>query len=93
MVIESDVGEVVGEVGEVISDAEFEVIAEVAIDGGEGTGAGAFGFGQVQDPALDHGIPVLDDVQIGAQHTQVRLTVDKVIVNPAVRDLPDAITV
>ena len=93
LVIERDIGEVIGEVGEVVPDAEFEVITEVAIDGGEGAGTCAFGFGEVEDASLDHGIPVLDDVQVRADHAKVGLAIDEVIIDAAVRDLPDAIAV
>ncbi len=79
-----------GEVGEVVTDAELHVLAEVPIDRGQRAGAGIVRFVHGQAPPFEHEVPFADEVQIPANHEQIHRARIPVAARTGVPDLAHA---
>ena len=71
-VVVLQVGQVVGEVGEVVADASLQVLANTTIDGGQRASALLIYIRQVKRSHLRQGVPFLEEAPVHAQHRELR---------------------
>ena len=72
------VGQVVGEVGEVVADADLQVVADATIDPGQRAAAALTDIREVEHSHLGHTVPVLAEPPVQAQHCEVRIVGEEV---------------
>src|SRR5882762_6599301 len=71
-VVVLQVGQVVGEVGEVVADASLQVLANTTIDGGQRASALLIYIRQIKRSDLRQSVPFLEEVPVHAQHRELR---------------------
>src|SRR5512134_1756025 len=76
-VVVSQVGQVVGEVGEVVAGAYLHVLADVAIDGGQRATAALTGIPEVEHSHLGQAFPALAEPPVHTQHPELRGIVEE----------------
>ena len=98
MFVERDVRQVVVKRAEVVATADFQVIAHVAINGGEssvtdGMLATVAHIPLVHHPAFEQSVPVLDHVPVEATDREVNVGPEPVVTGAAGRDFTNLHTV
>src|SRR5436309_15446082 len=71
-VVVPQVGQVVGEVGEVVADADLQVLADVMIDRDQRAAAALTDIREVQRSHLGHALPASEESPVDAQHHELR---------------------
>src|SRR4030095_5823802 len=77
-VVVPQVRQVVGEVGEVVADADLQVLADVTIDRSQSATAALADIREVQHSHLSHAVPVLAEPPVQAQHRELRGVVEEI---------------
>src|SRR5688572_2911506 len=78
----AQVGKVVGEVAEVVADADLQVLPDVTIDRGKRTASTLADVRQGKCSRFNHALPALAEPPIPAQHHQLRGVVEEVQLRP-----------
>src|SRR5216117_781844 len=76
-VVVPQVGQVVGEVGEVVADADLHVLADVTIDRGQRAAAALTDIPEVEHSRLGQALPALEEPPAEAQHRELRDVVEE----------------
>ncbi len=76
-VIVTEIGQIVGEVREVVANSKLEVIADVAGNRRQCTALALVQVGYIELPGLDQGFPVLEEPVIGTKDVQARVVVEE----------------
>src|SRR6266436_6173728 len=80
-VVVLQIGQVVGEVGEVVADAGLQVLANMTIDRGQCAAAPLIYIRQVKRSYLRQAIPFLEEPPVHAQHRELRGVVEEIRVH------------
>src|SRR5215831_14069731 len=72
------IGQVVREVGEVIADANLQVLANVMIDGSQHAAAPLITFREVKRSHLREALPFLEEPPVHAEHLKLRGVVEEI---------------
>src|SRR3989442_10184435 len=78
-VVVPQVGQVVGEVGEVVADADLQVLAEVTIDRAQRTTPALTDIPEVERSYFGHALPALDEPPVRAHRRELRRVVEEVL--------------
>src|SRR6266849_5970795 len=92
-VVVLQIGQVVGEVGEVEADAGLQVLANMTIDRGQCAAAPLIYIRQVKRSYLGQAIPFLEEPPVHAQHRELRWVVEETRVHAIQTFLSHAIRV
>src|SRR6266404_4637095 len=92
-VVVLQIGQVVGEVGEVVADAGLQVLANTTIDRGQCAAAPLIYIRQVKRSHLRQAIPFLEEPPVHAQHRELRGVVEKIRVHAIQTFLSHAVRV
>src|SRR5260370_19664682 len=92
-VVVLQIGQVVGEVGEVVADAGLQVLANMTIDRGQCAAAPLIYIRQVKRSYLRQAIPFLEQPPVHAQHRELRAVVEETRVHAIQTFLSHAIRV
>src|SRR5258706_199762 len=92
-VVVLQIGQVVGEVGEVVADAGLQVLANMTIDRGQCAAAPLIYIRQVKRSYLRQAIPFLEEPPVHAQHRELRGVVEETRVHAIQTFLSHAIRV
>src|SRR5262245_31634214 len=76
-VVVAQVGQVVGEVGEIVAGADFEMLAEVTIYPDQGASAALIDIREVERSPLDHALPAPEEPPVHPQHHESRGVVEE----------------
>ena len=60
----AQIGQIVREISEIVTDSDFDVIADVAVECHKESGAILLSVGQVEPPPLYQSIPAVNEVPI-----------------------------
>src|SRR5262249_19187650 len=71
-VVVLQVGQIVGEVGEVVADANFQVLADVMIDRGQAAAAALVDIREAKRSDLGQAVPLLEEAPVHAQPLELR---------------------
>lgn len=98
MLIERDVRQIIVKGAKIVAATDLEVIAHVAVNGGEGAIADRVlatvaNIPLVHDPAFEQGVPVLDHVPVEATDREVNVGPEPVVTGAAGRDFTNLHTV
>jgi len=80
-VVISEVGQVVGEVGEVVADASLQVLADMMIDCSQRAAAALTEIREVKRSHLGHAVPLLEKAPVDAQDGELRRVVKEIRVH------------
>src|SRR5207249_8898327 len=92
-VVVLQIGQVVGEVGEVVADAGLQVLANMTIDRGQCAAAPLIYIRQLKRSYLRQAIPFLEEPPVHAQHRELRGVVEETRVHAIQTFLSHAIRV
>src|SRR5688572_22246531 len=92
-VVVPQVGQVIGEVAEVVARADLQVLAEVAIDRGQRAGAALIDIREVEHSSLDQALPTFEEAPVEAQHAELSGIVKELPQRAIRAHLPQAIGV
>src|SRR6267143_1231176 len=92
-VVVLQIGQIVGEVGEVVADADLQVLANMTIDCGQCAAAPLIYIRQVKRSYLRQAIPFLEEPPVHAQHRELRGVVEETRVHAIQTFLSHAIRV
>src|SRR5882724_14569 len=70
-VVVAQVGQVIGEVGEVVAGSDLQVLAEVTIDRAQPAAPALTDIREIEHSPLDHALPVLVEPPVHTQHHEV----------------------
>src|SRR6185369_7690614 len=70
-VVVPQVGEVFGEVGEVITDADLQVLADVTVDRAQRAAAALTDIPKVERSSLGHAFPALEEPPVGTHRREL----------------------
>src|SRR5215471_13188411 len=76
-VVVLQVGQLVGEVGEVVADASFQVLADVMIDRGQGAAAALIDIRESKRSHLGQAVPLLEEPPVQPQDSELRGIVEE----------------
>ena len=93
LVPEIQIGQVVGEVTEVVSQPDFQVLPNLPGNAEQGAVASFIEIGHVEHPPLDEQVPDFPESPIGPQHVQARIVREELRVLPVEAHLANAIRV
>ena len=85
-VVVLQVGQVVGEVGEVVAGADLHVVADVAIDRGQGSAAPLTDIREIEHSHFSQPIPALEQPPVHANHRELRGVVEELRLRPLARN-------
>ncbi len=77
------VGEVVREIGEVVPDAELDVLSEMPVEGDQGATASFIEIGQVEYAPLERSFPVSQILPVGSQNEEMGVVTEEVPIMPS----------
>src|SRR5262249_23957531 len=77
-VVVPQVGQVVGEVGEVVADANLQILAHVMIDGGKDAAAALIDIWEPKRPRLGQALPLLEEPPVHTKHCELRRVFEEV---------------
>src|SRR5215472_10849783 len=66
------VGQFVGEVGEIVTDASLQVLGDVMVDRGEDAAALLINIREAKLSHLGQPVPLLEELPVNAQHGELR---------------------
>src|SRR5262245_27193707 len=75
-VVVGEIREVVREVGEVVTDADLEVVSHAAVDRQHGARPAVARIRQVEEAPLERALVVLQETPIGPQYVEVRVVAE-----------------
>jgi len=76
-VVVLQVGQVIGEVGEVVTGADFQVLAEITIDRCQRAAAPLSDIGELEQSHLGKALPALEEPPVNAQHPEMRGAIEE----------------
>src|SRR6266516_707465 len=81
LVVVLQVGQVVGEVGEVVADASLQVLADLTIDCRQRASAALTNICEVKRSHLGHAVPLLEEAPVDAEDGELRRVVEEIRVH------------
>src|SRR6476661_2116627 len=76
-VVVLQVGQFVGEVGEVVADAGLQVLGDVMVDRGQDAAAALIDIREAKLPDLGQGVPLLEEPPVQPKHGELRSIVEE----------------
>src|SRR5258708_10792721 len=90
-VVVLQIGQVVGEVGEVVADASLQILANAMIDRGQHAEAALTCSRELKRSHLGQALPDLEEPPVHAQHRELRGIVEEIRVHAIQTFLPQAV--
>src|SRR6185369_9001644 len=72
----TQVGQVVGEIAEVVAGADLDVVTQMPVEPHQHAAPPIVGIGQVQQAPFDQCIPLVEEMPVGTRHIQVGTAVE-----------------
>src|SRR5215831_9999196 len=70
--VELQVGQFVGEIGEVVADTSLQILADVMVDCGQDAAAALVDVRELKRSHLGQGVPLLEEPVVHTQHFELR---------------------